>query len=249
MNTVSSLLSKETGHRWSQSLWWALVSCFSLGYLNTLNWYISNAAICSCNSITVLPCYSEYLWANLDRLSGHPRNTGQSSPFFSKPPSRLASPIPAHHRSSIHHMLKEPFRWPNPHQIAAEMAAVEYGWVCHFIERYQRSTCNAVKLDGIWICVYLYLYSMICGHPSHRSLLIAHCCSPVLQLEALVATRKKSCLQVTISASDPIQNPKKKSYHLPKKCQKMAWIASPRRPSCGSDPFFGRVASLESFES
>ena len=26
------------------SLWWALVSCFSLGYLNTLNWY-SNAAI------------------------------------------------------------------------------------------------------------------------------------------------------------------------------------------------------------
>ena len=32
--------------------------------------------------------------------------------------------------------------------------------------------------------------------------------------------------------------PPKKSYHLPKKCQKMAWIASPRRPSCGSDPFF-----------
>lgn len=145
-------------------------------------------------------------------------------------------------------MLKEPFRWPNPHQIAAEMAAVEYGWVCHFIERYQRSTCNAVKLDGIWICVYLYLYSMICGHPSHRSLLIAHCCSPVLQLEALVATRKKSCLQVTISASDPIQNPQKNPTTYQKNAKKWHGLRPQDAQVAALTPFLAalRASSLSS---
>ena len=94
---------------------------------------------------------------------------------------------------------------------------------------------------------------MICGHPSHSSLLIAlliaHQISPVLQLEALVATR-----QIMSSGHNIRQCSNPKPPKIPtKKIQKMAWIASwiasPRRPSCGSDPFFGRLASLESFES